>query len=175
MNPWVHQESSHNQAIVTKYYSAQLLSTTFWLRLLRGEVKMAAALLEAFTRVTKLLTTPKQSAAHVPGAPSRPQPEALDFVARMRQGWQNKACPTLVILSGQDITADEFRLRSAQAEWAALMHSAQIQVRELPEANHTFSRSDWRAQVIGHSIAWLHALPPLPSLPSMHPQPSSHA
>jgi len=62
----------------------------------------------------------------------------------------------LLILSGDDLTAAEFRnLVAASPEWQQQMQDQTVQVRELKQANHTFSRRVWREQVERWTIDWV--------------------
>ena len=62
----------------------------------------------------------------------------------------------LLILSGKDLTADEFRdVVSRSERWKALLADARVTQRELPDANHTFSRREWRDQVARWTAEWV--------------------
>ncbi|MFP4280549.1 MAG: hydrolase 1, exosortase A system-associated [Halochromatium sp.] len=81
--------------------------------------------------------------------PSGPLPE------RMAAGWQRFSGPILLILSGDDLTAAEFRDVAAQSPaWQGLLEAPRVTRRELPDANHTFSRQVWRDQVADWTRDW---------------------
>jgi uncharacterized protein len=142
-NPWVHQASSHNQAIVQHYYKAQLLSAAFWRRLFSGKVALGSALREAVKRVLSLGQTKTVS---------------LSFVDRMWAGWQLQAKPTLLLLSGNDITAAEFETVCQQGVWRDFLHAERVTVARFVEANHTFASQAWRDAVAQQTITWLQTL-----------------
>ncbi|MCB1749237.1 MAG: hydrolase 1, exosortase A system-associated, partial [Gammaproteobacteria bacterium] len=67
--------------------------------------------------------------------------------------------PTLLVLSGDDLTAEEFRdLAGNDPGWRALRERADVTELELAAANHTFARADWRREVEDATLAWLQRL-----------------
>jgi hypothetical protein len=66
------------------------------------------------------------------------------------------AARVLVILSGNDLTAEEFKdLVAGSRRWRTLLEDSRVTRYELPEANHTFARRDWRDQVARWTGAWV--------------------
>jgi hypothetical protein len=64
--------------------------------------------------------------------------------------------PVLFILSGNDLTAQEFKdLVSRSPEWQELLQHPRVTRRDLPGANHTFSRREWRDQVMRWTAEWI--------------------
>ena len=63
---------------------------------------------------------------------------------------------TLVILSGNDYTAKEFieSTRVSQA-WTAVLGAANVAVKAVPDADHTFSSGEWRTQIERLTLEWL--------------------
>ena len=62
----------------------------------------------------------------------------------------------LFVLSGDDMTAAEFRdTVSASRRWRRLLRDTRVSLLELPGANHTFSRSEWRDQVSDWTAEWV--------------------
>jgi 6-phosphogluconolactonase/glucosamine-6-phosphate isomerase/deaminase len=66
----------------------------------------------------------------------------------------------LLILSGRDLTAQEFKDVVARSRrWRRLLADERVTRHDLPEANHTFARRDWRNQVERWTEAWVRNLP----------------
>jgi hypothetical protein len=64
----------------------------------------------------------------------------------------------LVILSGNDLTAQEFSdLVKSSRQWRKLLTSSRVTGLSLPEANHTFSRREWRDQVAIWTKDWIYS------------------
>lgn len=66
----------------------------------------------------------------------------------MLAGLQGFGRRTLVVLSGNDLTAGEFRdAVQASRGWRRLVSGRLLELRELAAADHTFSTPEWRDQV----------------------------
>ena len=62
----------------------------------------------------------------------------------------------LLILSGRDLTASEFSdVVAGSRHWRRLLSVARVETRTLPEADHTFSKREWRDQVADWTTAWV--------------------
>ena len=74
----------------------------------------------------------------------------------MQAGLQRFRGPVLLILSGNDLTAQEFKDVVARSPgWQELLASPRVTRRDLIEANHTFARREWRDQVGKWTAEWL--------------------
>ena len=63
---------------------------------------------------------------------------------------------TLLIISGNDLTAQEFcDLIRDSSPWQRLLASSRVSRQNLPEADHTFSRRLWRNQVASMTTDWI--------------------
>jgi hypothetical protein len=62
----------------------------------------------------------------------------------------------LLILSGADLTAQEFRdAVKASRPWQKLLAAPRVTQQELAQADHTFSRRAWRDQVADWTGEWM--------------------
>jgi hypothetical protein len=85
-----------------------------------------------------------------------PEPNQPPLPERMAEGLRHFKGRVLLILSGDDLTAAEFRdTVKASRRWRRLLAQPQVTIRELPAANHTFSRREWRDQVAAWTREWL--------------------
>jgi uncharacterized protein len=76
----------------------------------------------------------------------------------MQDGLRRFRGRVLLILSGNDFTAQEFKdLVAASRGWRRLLESARVTRRDLPGANHTFSRREWRDQVARWTESWVNS------------------
>jgi exosortase A-associated hydrolase 1 len=141
INPWVRTEQGIAQAHLRHYYGRRLLQANFWRKLLRGELDLRGA----FKSLRKLVA---DAAA--------PRREAGTLPERMEDGLRRFRGRVLLILSGKDLTADEFRgVVSRSERWKELLRAARVTQYQLPEANHTFSRREWRDQVARWTADWV--------------------
>lgn len=145
VNPWVRTDEGLARAQLRHYYAGRLFERGFWRKLLRGEFHMRAALSD-FGRAVRHATAARREAQHA----AKPLPE------RMEEGLRRFDGPVLLILSGNDLTAQEFKdLVSRTPRWQALFAQPRVTRRELAAANHTFARRKWRDQVALWTRAWL--------------------
>jgi exosortase A-associated hydrolase 1 len=137
-NPWMHTEQAEAHAIVHTYYRQRLLESAFWRKLLSGEINPLRKLREmsAHWREAK-------AGAGV-GATAGDMLTALNTLQR----------PMLLLICQRDATAQEFLAQLALAE-SKLLEQAHVQRVDFADADHTFSRADWRGKVESATIAWL--------------------
>lgn len=152
LNPWVRSPQSEAQARVRHYYRERLLQREFWLKLLRGGVGWGA--LRQWLRARQ---RGKASSA----------PASAHFAVRMAQAWSAFRGPILLILSGRDLTAQEFRMvRESDPAWHRVRQDAtRVEEHALATASHTFSEPGMKAQVQALCTDWLRRLPSMNSTP----------
>lgn len=145
LNPWVRTEAGQAKAYLKHYYISRLFSTSFWRKLLSGKFRLGestrsmAGLAKTATMVEKSEGN-MSSADNVCGAAPLPD--------RMLEGLRRFDGSVLVVLSGDDLTADEFRdLIKSSSAWKKVLRLKKVQVKQLPRANHTFSSAECRGQV----------------------------
>lgn len=156
LNPWVRTEAGLAKAYLKGYYGRRLLSADFWLGLVRGRVNPLASLRSLASMVRQVLVGRRSATAASDGAgpmdkgPSGPLPE------RMAACWRRYTGPILLILSGDDLTAAEFRdVANQSPAWQGLLDAKRVTRHELRDANHTFARREWRDQVAEWTRDWV--------------------
>jgi len=157
LNPWVRTEEGLAKAYLTHYYARRLFERAFWRDVLAGQIKPLAALRGMLDTAWRALAPrAAQPAAQSPAA----SPRLLPLPVRIAEGWQRFSGPILLILSGDDLTAAEFRdVAEHLPQWRGLLAQRRVRVRELPAANHTFARQEWRDQVALWTAEWIERLP----------------
>jgi len=142
LNPWVQTEAGRAGAYLRHYYLRRLLAADFWRGLFAGRVRPLRALGGLLGMWRQANTTPAA--------------EEGDFLARMLAGLRAYRGPILLVLSGEDLVAAEFRdLLRVQPAWRKRFAAPGVQRHELEAADHTFSRGQWRAQVNQWLLDWL--------------------
>jgi len=153
VNPWVRTESLEARARVSGYYGARIREPSFWRALARGQVAMSsiAQAVDAVRRAVRCQSN-LSDCGEASTATEIPQLMAA-ALERFRGG-------VLVVLSGRDLTAKEFvHLCASDARWQRLMAREAVSKLEIPDANHTFSRTAWRDSIATATHCWLQALP----------------
>lgn len=148
-NPWVRTTEGIARAHLRHYYVARLFQWSLWQKVMRGEFRVREAILslgrfliDAFGGATR----------------SRLQDRSEPLPVRMEHGLRNFKGGVLLILSGNDLTAQEFKdLVAGSRTWQALLEQRRVTRLDLPKANHTFAQRDWRDQVARQTAAWVKA------------------
>lgn len=150
LNPWVRQQQSHAKTMLKHYYVKRLFSRQFWQKALTGGLALGAS-------IKGLLSAVKASRANTVKDHSAHYTEQ-NYVSNMLSGWQQANCPSLLISSGNDLTAQEFMLLcNENASWQTCLQHAQQH--HIALATHTFSSADWRHQVEQATAQFVLGLP----------------
>lgn len=157
VNPWVRTDEGVARVYLKHYYTSRLFKLEFWSKVWRGDFNYAAAIRSLSKIAAKVLIGTRKEAATVENTTawgnscnSAPLPERMYYgLSRFKQ-------KVLLIISGNDLTAQEFSdLIQESLEWQKLLASLQVSRLDLPGANHTFSRRDWRDQVAVWTREWI--------------------
>lgn len=161
LNPWVRTDAGMARAYLKHYYLRRLFSMEFWRKALSGQWSVRASLASITGLAMKLR---KSQFAIDASASEKKTGTTIDRVREppslpeaMLDGWGRFNGKILLILSGNnDYVADEFRdLINASRRWRKAVNRPGTTRRDFPQANHTFSRSDWRDQVAEWTSVWL--------------------
>ncbi len=146
LNPWVRTEQTLARTHVQHYYGRRLLQRDFWRKLLGGGVALGA--LRDAAAAVRMARGPATGDATAPA----------DFRTRMLQGLLGFGGSVLLVLSGNDFTALEFKQYAAQSPaWQDAMADARTRHLHLPGADHTLSNTADDLLMQDELIAWLKA------------------
>ncbi len=146
LNPWVRTSAGEAQAYVKHYYVDRLLKVDFWKKLLSGRLNLFASAQGFLSLLRKMGPENKNNGSREASLPER-----------MGKDFETFKGSALIILSGnQDYVADEFRdLCAGSRLWQEMMAQSSTTLQEFRQANHTFSRREWRDQVAEWIWQWL--------------------
>ncbi|HEY8100303.1 MAG TPA: hydrolase 1, exosortase A system-associated [Burkholderiaceae bacterium] len=154
LNPWVRTEEGIAKATLKHYYTARLFERDLWQKILRGRFDYGATIKSAMALVSSAFLHKKSDAAEGSGNAH----QNISLPDRMYHGLNLFKGRTLVILSGNDLTGKEFSdLIKGSKKWQKLISTSNVQRHELDGANHTFSRREWRDQVVDWTCKWVKA------------------
>lgn len=149
LNPWVRSEQGEARAYLRHYYFRRLTDREFWARVLNGRWRWRDSIRDLKALVSR-------ASAPASSQPADLAPAQAHFIDRMVQGWEAFRGRILLVLSGNDLTADEFRdWIAASRHRRAWLRRANIRVEVVQGANHTFARSNWRERVTLTTLNWL--------------------
>lgn len=146
LNPWVRTTSGEAKTYLKHYYTARLFDAGFWRKLISGRFDFAKSMRSFAGMVRKSRGTGGPAA---PGAAERLAGDTMrPLPDRMAEGLRRFDGPLTLIMSGNDLTAREFEeAAKASPLWRQLLASRRVTRRDLPAADHTFSRRAWRDQI----------------------------
>ncbi len=142
LNPWARSPQGLARTQIRHYYAARLLQAAFWRKLLRGGVGLRA--------LRDLAGNLRQASAE------RAKPASSTFQQRMAAAWRAFPGRILLLLSAQDMTAQEFTDHArTDPAWAGLLARPHVQRAMLEQADHTLSTPQPRAQMERLTLQWL--------------------
>lgn len=154
LNPWIRTEQGVAKAYLKHYYLARLFDRQLWRKMMSGQFSLFAAGLSFTQQIGKLMFQKKHKPYDIEGGSSNQV--AVDLPQKIEQGLRLFKGRTLIILCGNDLTAQEFSdLANSSREWKKLMSSPEISRRNLAGANHTFSERRWREKIGAWTVDWV--------------------
>ena len=143
LNPWVRTEAGEAKATLRHYYGARLRDPELWKKIASGRFGLRTAV----GSLARLLGS----------AAAAPAPDAEGALPeRMAGGLQRFSGPVLVMLSGADLTAQEFSgLCRAAPAWKRLLAEPRVTRKTLARADHTCSQRVWQDQVAQWTCEWM--------------------
>jgi exosortase A-associated hydrolase 1 len=149
LNPWVRTEEGAARATIKHYYRARLFDAALWKKIGSGRFDVKTSVRSLWDNVGRAFG-PKSAAGPDAAGSASPLPE------RMQGALARFGGRVLVVLSGADLTAQEFADLSARpGAWQCLLGSSRFTRRQIDKADHTFSRRPWQDQVSSWTRDWL--------------------
>ena len=137
-NPWLHSEQAQAHAIVHTRYRQRLRERAFWQKLLSGGINPLQKLGEMRRHWRD---------ARIGGAADQTANQLLAALNTLH-------LPMLVLLCRRDATAQAF-LAQLEIHGSAFLSQAHVCRVDYADADHTFSRAEWRNAVEEDTLAWL--------------------
>ena len=158
LNPWVHTEAAAARVRLTHYYWRRLMQPSLWLKLVSGRFGVLASLRDLFDSVrATAIPVDAETAPPTVATADRMAAVAPEFIGRMLRGLRGFQGEILLILSGNDLTAQEFQsLIERDRHWKAACSRQGLQRRIIEQANHTFSSETLRSAVAALTVAFIH-------------------
>lgn len=152
LNPWVRTAEGIARARVKGYYAKRVFDAGFWGKVFSGQFKFSESA-RSFVWNVAAAARRQPSAANGDASPE----VGRDLLPqRMLAGWRGFRGRILLVLSGEDLTADEFRaLVASDRGWKRAITDPRVDRCEVPGANHTFSRAEWRERVEQATARWV--------------------
>jgi exosortase A-associated hydrolase 1 len=155
LNPWVRTDQGAAKVYLKHYYMARLFQPELWNKIWQGKFSYGKAI-GSLSQIVRSVLGEKRERMMDGNADNGEPRKTLPLPERMLAGLSRFKGKILLILSGNDLTAQEFSdLVKSSAEWQRLLASPGVSRQEIPEANHTFSRQEWKEQIVTWTSAWI--------------------
>jgi len=140
-NPWVRTEAGIAKAHLKHYYTERFFEKEFWLKILKFDFNYSDSFRSIVGQIKNMLFSDEKS---------------LPFQKKMERALFDFTGKILFIVSGNDLTAAEFKdLVNSSAIWKQKIQDQNIEWHDLADADHTFSRTQWKTQVSDLTIKWV--------------------
>ena len=149
MNPWVRTPHGEAKAYLKHYYFQRFLQKSFWRKVVTGNFEFTHSIRQFLTSLQV-----SRSPGKVSGRNAGDQ--SVGFLDRMLQGFQEFQRPILVIISGRDLTAQEFvDLCKENNNWGHCLRRPEVTIRHLPDADHTMSSREQLNSATAVTAGWI--------------------
>jgi exosortase A-associated hydrolase 1/exosortase A-associated hydrolase 2 len=156
-NPWVRTQEGQAEVILKHYYRDRLLSREFWRGLFHGELKVARAL-DSFIEVVTIYLKGRRNLRAASSEAARSDLDGLPLPAKTAEGLRRFGGSVLLLMSGHDYIAREFdEVTKSSKAWEGLLTDKRVQRKDIANADHTFSRPEWKAEAQHALRVWLAA------------------
>jgi len=128
ISPWMRSDEGLARVRVRHYYTGRLVDATFWTKLLSGRLGFMQAMRE-FQQSWRVARSGESEGG---------------FQYQVLMSLRNFPGPMLWLTAGNDLTAKEFQDALQRPAGKDLARRADVESHEIPDADHTFSRTFWQ-------------------------------
>jgi exosortase A-associated hydrolase 1/exosortase A-associated hydrolase 2 len=155
VNPWVRTEEGRAGVMIKHYYLDRLRSPEFWAKVRSGAFNPVQAL-GSFLAQLRLYRRGRRAQRLAATAGTGDDITTLPLPLKTAAGLRRFGGHVFILMSGRDFIAREFDevVRSSPA-WRGLLENPRVLRRELADADHTFSRREWKTQAADWLGEWL--------------------
>ena len=156
LNPWVFTEQGAAKTYLKHYYLQRLCSPALWRKVFSFQFDYQKSFSSIALMLKKIVLPSIENASLMrQGVIDLVDPN-LSLPDRVRDCLLRFKSPILFILSGRDLTADEFRgvVKSCE-KWQLLLEGCEVSTVDLAGMDHTFSSQKWRDEVSQITLKWV--------------------
>lgn len=159
LNPWVSTGQSQARTYLRHYYINRLLEPGLWRKIGRGEFNILTSMASILGFGKAAFLSRRHRVPPPPAEGPEAAPEALDsrsIADKVTEGLERFNGRVLFVFSGNDLVASEFKdMIKGSRRMRQLIKGPNITVCDHPQADHTFSRRQWRDEVGAWTADWL--------------------
>lgn len=156
INPWVRSEQGAAKAYLKHYYWERIFSAGFLEKVWKGKFDYMGSAKSFWNMILQAGASKRNRSKDIRKAGPDLLASSASLSDRMFRSLNAFSGQTLFVLSGNDLTAAEFKETvNASKAFSRLLRKNRFRTEHLDEADHTFSKQEWRNKVIDHTLSWL--------------------
>lgn len=150
VNPWIRTEEGEAKAYLKHYYWSRLFDKSLWEKIFSGQFSPIESCKSFFKMSKKIIATGREEKSTAVSIDQLPLPDRLEKCIGLYEG---SVC---IVTSGRDFIAKEFTDYAGQSkEWKSYIASGRVSIDVMIEADHTFSRIEWRSELFDRTKSWV--------------------
>jgi len=155
VNPWIRTEEGEAKTYLKHYYLGRLLDRSLWSKLVSGSFSYRESIGSLFGFVGSAVSRKRSTGT----ALNRDELQDLPLPQRLERSVEKFLGKVFIITSGRDFIAQEFRDYVAVSQvWKKILSSVGVQEYVVENADHSFSRLEWREELFEHTRSWVDSI-----------------
>lgn len=151
-NPWIRTETGQAKTYLKHYYWNRLRDPEFWKKIRSGAFDIRQSLASLSNLFSQAFSKSESSA----GSTQQPHLASLPLPLYLTESLSLYTGSVCILLSGFDYIAQEFRDFIANSkEWKNAGLDQRVKQLMMEDADHTFSRKEWRESMFCYSEQWV--------------------
>ncbi len=155
VNPWIRTQEGQARTYLKHYYWNRLKDPELWQKIRSGQFSLIQSVKSYFQMLVHAgkKTTRDNNEAEANKLANLPLPERVTTGLQLFEG------ATYILTSGNDYIAQEFKdFTATSALWKSSGLNDKITFYEMADADHTFSRTQWRDEMFQRTEDWVRSL-----------------
>ena len=155
VNPWIRTDAGEAKTYIKHYYLSRLSDKEFWQKVFSGKFAFGESIKSFFSLVSRARKNEAGSSATNTSVDYEWLAQ-LDLPERVEKTMELYQGKSFILTSGNDLIAQEFKDHVAKSEgWQKILKDHAITLSDIAEADHSFSRSDWREILFNSVLQWV--------------------
>lgn len=166
LNPWVRSEEGEAKAFLKHYYLQRLMSKQFWQKVVSGKFNLSDSIVSLVSKIRRVASQAERQSANqslantaIVNKSAENTTSSINLAKKLYTSLKSYSGPVLLIISGNDLTAAEFDdAVNGSKHFRKLLSQKRFLRIDLNNADHTFSRREWRDKVQANTVEWVNTL-----------------
>jgi uncharacterized protein len=156
VNPWVRTEAGQAKTYLKHYYWNRLRDPELWKKIRSGQFSIFRSIKAYFQLLIHAKRQPDQKTPSNGEKPDSDTLSSLSLPIRLTKSLKLFNGELYILTSGNDYIAQEFKdFTSNSQEWKSSGLDEKILFKDIEDADHTFSRPEWREALFHNTEQWI--------------------